>query len=161
MILFGLLTLFPDVWDKISSKLNFAGGSNKFLAQGVKRGGVVGDVMIGAALGPIFTACSPTFTTVVATTFPVSYGVGLAYLITFVIGLAIPLTALAIYGQKFTSKIKSLSDPHGTFKKVIGVLFLVLGVAIILGWDKEIEAYLISQGFYDWQVSLEQWLSDR
>jgi hypothetical protein len=57
------------------------------------------------------------------------------------------MLAIALLGQKFISKLKWASDPSGLFKKVLWVLFLIVGLAIILGWDKTFEAYLVQQWY--------------
>jgi hypothetical protein len=70
------------------------------------------------------------------------------------------MLAIALLGQKFISKLKWASDPSGTFKKVLWVLFLIVGLAIMLGWDKTFEAYLIEQ-WYLGASELEQQFLDK
>jgi thiol-disulfide isomerase/thioredoxin len=48
------------------------------------------------------------------------------------------------------------SDPHGYAKKVIGCLFVVVGIAIIFGLDKKLEAALPAGAFGE--ISIEQGL---
>lgn len=156
LLVFGLITLFPTPWEKLSAKLKIANASNRLLGKGVQKDGAVGDILIGASLGPIFTSCSPTFAAIVATVIPVSYVTGLIYLLTYVIGLAIPLLLIAVFGQKLTGKLNTLSDPHGWFKRTIAVIFIVVGISIIAGWDKQFESWLIDRGIYDPVINLEE-----
>ena len=46
-------------------------------------------------------------------------------------------------------RLNWLSDPHGTFRKVIGVLFLVVGFGVLFGLDKELQAWILENGWYD------------
>lgn len=155
LIIFGLFSLFPRQWELISAKLNLNAKSNKLLGKGTQKDGAIGDILVGASLGPVFTSCSPTFATIVGTVIPASYATGFTYLIIYVIGLAIPLTLIAVFGTRISSKLTSLSDPNGWFKKLIGIIFIVVGIAIITGIDKQIEGWLIEKGLYDWLVDLE------
>ncbi|MEM6997996.1 MAG: cytochrome c biogenesis protein CcdA [Patescibacteria group bacterium] len=158
---FGVVTLFPEIWERLSARLNLGGSSNKLLAKGMQRGGAIGDILIGASLGPIFLSCSPTYGAILGIIAePDSYVTGLVYLITYSIGLAIPLMLIAIYGQKLTQKLGVLSDPKGLFKRVIAIIFILVGVGIMLGWDKDFEAWLIEKGIYDGIVELEYNLTD-
>ena len=147
LIVFAVTMIFPSVWGKISTKLTFGRAGNRWLAQGSKRGGFTGDVVMGMALGPVFSSCSPTYFVILATVLPVSFLLGTVYLIAYAIGLSAILLLIALIGQRFVGTLSKLSDPHGWFKKVIGILFLFVGLAIMTGVDKDIETYLVSLGF--------------
>lgn len=160
LLIYGVVTLFPQIWDKIAVKLKLNSGSNKLLAKGVQKDNGWGDILIGASLGPIFSSCSPTFATIVVAVLPASYLTGLVYLVTYVIGLAIPLLLIATLGQRFSEKLDALSDPKGKFKRIIAIIFIIVGVLIITGSDKKIEAWLIEQGLYDGIIQLEEQLDN-
>lgn len=160
LLIFGLFTLFPEIWEKLSELLGLGKGSNKLLGKGLTRGDLAGDIMIGAALGPVFSSCSPTYGAIVATVLPQNYATGLVYLLVYVVGLAIPLVALAIFGQKLSSRLSILSNPKGWFKQTIAVIFIVLGVFIITGTDKEIKTWMIERGLYDGLVEIENSVSN-
>jgi len=111
--------------------------------------GLLGDVLVGASLGPVFSSCSPTYALIVATILPQSFVTGLVNIIVYAVGLGIMLLLISIYGQKIVSRLNLLSDPNGKFKKVLGILFVVLGILIMFGWEKDIETYLIKEGIFD------------
>lgn len=160
LVLFGFFTLYPKAWDSISQKSKFNQVSNKALGSSAKHSGIIGDILIGASLGPVFTSCSPTFALIVATVLPTQLAVGTIYLIVYAVGLGIMMFAIAILGQKMVKHLGWATDPHGTFKKVLGVVFIAIGLAIIFGIDKDIEAYLIEQGLYDGISNLESSLRE-
>lgn len=149
LLFFGFTMLFPDVWEKISVKLSFGNKSQQLLAKGSRKKGVWGDILMGAALGPVFSSCSPTYFVILATVLPASFGTGLVYLIAYAAGLSVMLLAVALLGQKFASKLTGVSDPHGWFKRGLGILFLIVGLAIISGYDKVFESYVLDAGVYD------------
>lgn len=154
IIALGIITVWPQVWEKIGLRLNLA--SNKLLSKAGRDNGVVGDILTGAALGPVFSSCSPTFAFIVAAVLPVTFGVGLVYLVAYAVGLAAVLLLVALAGQKVIGRLAWASDPNGWFKRVIGALFIVVGVFIATGLDHKIQTYFVEQGWYDPFSQLEQ-----
>ena len=55
--------------------------STKRLAAARQREGTGGALLTGAALGPVFTSCSPLYGYVIVTVLPASIGQGIALLI--------------------------------------------------------------------------------
>src|SRR6266404_6968562 len=100
LIIFGLVTLFPKIWDNFTpaAKLNLSG--NRLLAQGYTRQSFMGDILMGAALGPVFSSCSPTYFIVLATVLPVHPAEGIVYLLAYCIGLVVSLLAVSVIGQR-------------------------------------------------------------
>jgi len=148
IIIFGLISVFPKLWEsKLVAKLNIK--SNKLLGKGNQKNSFFGDVIIGAALGPVFSTCSPTYFIVLATVLPVSFFLGLIYLIAYVVGLGLVLFFIAILGQKLVSKLNIAADPNSKFKKGLGIFFILLGLAIFTGIDKKLETKLIESNIFD------------
>ena len=143
LIALGAITVFPKIWDKISMRLSLQRLTNQGLSQARARGGVLGSVLTGAALGPVFSSCSPFYGFVVVTALPASFVEGIVYLLAYVIGLCGTLLLLALLGQRILGKARWLANPDGIFKRVLGVIFIVVGVAIIVGFDKEVQTWLI------------------
>ncbi|MEZ4156817.1 MAG: cytochrome c biogenesis protein CcdA [Candidatus Paceibacterota bacterium] len=149
VLIFGLITLFPTLWEKMPFVQRASAGSNKLMGKGFQKGGFMGEVIMGASLGPIFTTCSPTYFLVLASVLPESFALGMVYLLAYTIGLSLSLALIAVLGQKLAHKLGVLSNPHGWFKRFLGLLFLLLGIAIISGFDKKIEAKILEAGFFD------------
>jgi cytochrome c-type biogenesis protein len=61
VILLGINLLFPSVWERVSTRLGLGDRSNRALDASVQRQSVGGDILTGAALGPVFSSCSPTY----------------------------------------------------------------------------------------------------
>ncbi len=156
IILLGLNFLFPEFWDKISLKTGLHIGSNKLLGRSSQKQGISGDILMGAALGPVFSSCSPTYALIVATVLPASFAKGFTYLLAYAIGLAAALLLIAFAGQGLVRRLGWLANPHGTFRKVIGVLFILVGLLVLFGIDKDIQTFVLEQGWYDPISSLEQ-----
>jgi cytochrome c-type biogenesis protein len=147
IIAFGILMLWPGIWEKLGARLNIA--SNQLLAKASKKQGIGRHILVGAALGPVFSSCSPTYALIIATVLPVSFAQGITYLVAYVIGLSAVLLLIGLLGQRFVSKLGWASNPKGWFKRTIGVLFLIVGIAVIFGLDKQFQAFILESGLYD------------
>lgn len=133
----------------MSQKSGLYEKSNKFLGKSFSKNGFTGDFLTGVALGPVFSSCNPTYAFVVASILPRSFAEGLIYLIAYAVGLSGILLVVSFLGQNILLKLGWLNDPNGKFRKSIGIIFLVVGVSIALGFDKKFEAFIIERGLYD------------
>ncbi len=149
LIIFGFISLFPFLWDSLPfvSKINT--GSNKILATGYQKDSLWGYIIIGAALGPVFSSCSPTYFVILATVLPQSFLLGLVDLIAYTAGISLMLLLIAFVGQKLIEKLGGISDTNSWFRRGLGILFIILGFLIIFGVDKKIEKSLLEKGLFD------------
>lgn len=147
ILFFGFITVFPIIWDKLSFRFGFERKSQTTLNEAAKKQGLIGNIFLGAALGPVFASCSPTYFFIIATVLPTSFFTGLLNLVAYGAGLGIILLLIAFSGQAFIRKAKWAADPHGFFKRGLGVLLIVVGIGIISGIDKKVEIYLLDKGF--------------
>ncbi|MGL5831500.1 MAG: cytochrome c biogenesis protein DipZ [Candidatus Altimarinota bacterium] len=148
ILIFGLFLLFPGVWDWISVKLKFSQNSEEAM-QKVQTGGDSwwSSVLLGAALGPVFSSCSPTYFLILATVLPVNFGEGLIYLLVYALGVALILLAISYLGRALTSKLKFAANPRGWFKRGLGILLIVVGLLILTGVEKWVEEKILEAGF--------------
>jgi len=155
ILLFGIFTLFPSLWEWIVLKTRFVFGTQDLMGEAAKKRGVVGDVLLGASLGPVFSACSPTYALLVAVVLPAQPLVGLLNLLVFVAGLSLMLYLIALFGQKLIRKLGWGINPRGVFRRVLGIILIIIGLFIVTGLDKTLLGYLVETGFYDFQLQLE------
>lgn len=147
LILFGIVMLFPRLWDNLGFVNLMNRSSNKALAVGYQKNSLWGDVLMGAALGPVFSSCSPTYFVILATVLPASFGMGLLDLLAYAVGLSGFLFIIAIMGQRLVDKLGVAIEPTGWFRKAIGILFVVVGLLVLTGIEKRLEVWLITNGF--------------
>ncbi len=157
--LFGLSLIFPSLWEKLAVRLGFALAAQKAFAGASGKKGRLGDILIGASLGPVFSACSPTYALIVATILPAEPLTGFIYLLAYAAGLSLLLGLIAVFGRSLTSKLQWTMRPGSVFQRVLGMILLVLGLMIVFGIDKMLLAHVISQGWFDWQINLESGLA--
>ena len=149
IILLGLVLIFPQIWDQLSARSGFQAASNRWLGASAQKGGHLAPILMGAALGPVFTSCSPTYAFILFSVLPRSYGEGVFLLSFYALGLAIMLLGIGYLGKRFVDSMKWASNPHGWFRRAIGVLFVVVGLAVATGLEHKLETYLLDLGVYD------------
>ncbi|MCR4325920.1 MAG: redoxin domain-containing protein [Patescibacteria group bacterium] len=147
VVLFGVFLLFTNLWSSIPGIGFLSQGSNKLLATGYQKGSFWGDALMGAALGPIFASCSPTYFIILATVLPAKPVLGLVYLAAYAVGLSLMLLLIAILGDKLVRKLGITIEPEGWFRRGIGLLFIVVGILVFTGTMKDIETWLVEKGF--------------
>lgn len=143
LVALGAAMLFPTAWDSVSSRLGLQGRSTARLAAAADRDGTAGAVLTGAALGPVFTSCSPLYAYVLVTVLPASPVDGLVLLTLYVVGLAGALLVVALAGQRVIARLGWAADPHGRFRRGLGLVFILVGVAVALGWDRDLQAWIL------------------
>ena len=137
----------------------FSMSGNAAVGSGYTKKSLWGDATIGAALGPVFSSCSPTYFLILAAVLPASFVLGTVYLLVYIAGLSIVLLLIALLGQRFINKITWAADPNGWFKRGLGVIFLLVGLAIVTGLDKQFETFILDAGFNT--VNFENGLLER
>jgi cytochrome c biogenesis protein CcdA/thiol-disulfide isomerase/thioredoxin len=149
IVAFGIFSLFPNLWTAISVKLKLQQSSDKMLEAAALKSGIWGDILLGASFGPVFSSCSPTYFVILATILPQSFGLGVVYLAVYAAGLSLVLLLISLLGQKFVSKIRWAANPNGWFKKSLGLLFVLVGIFILTGADKQLQTYLLEKGYFN------------
>jgi cytochrome c biogenesis protein CcdA/thiol-disulfide isomerase/thioredoxin len=138
----GIVFLFPNIYEWFILKLNLQARSQRLLGKSSGKGSLIGPIITGAALGPVFSSCSPVYAYILATVLPVNFPVAMLYMISYVLGLSIMLLLVGFLGRKFVSKIKFASNPRGWFNKSIAIIFIIVGLLIITGFDKKVQTYV-------------------
>ena len=74
---------------------------------------------------------------------PASLGEGLVLLLAYTLGLCGTLLPIALLGQRAIGKARWAADPHGWFRRGLGAVFILVGIIVIAGWDKDLQAWVI------------------
>lgn len=146
IVFFWIITLFPDLWKKISGK--FSSKANENLVKSANKKWVKWSILVGISLGPVFSSCSPTYGLILAQVLPISFFAGITNLLAYIVGLSLVMLLVVALGQKFIAKMKWASDPKGLFKKILWVLFIVIWLSIAFGLDKDLETYILEQWYF-------------
>lgn len=154
IVLLGLAMVFPKLWEPVGNRLNIA--SNKALGKAGQKKGIGGAILLGGALGPVFNSCSPTYAFILAVVLPTSLGVGLTSIVAYAIGLGMMLLLIGLLGQRLIAKLGWAANPKGWFRRLLGVVFILVGVFVATGLDRDLQSYIIQRGWYDPLSSFER-----
>lgn len=143
LIVLGLFGAFPTLWERISTALNLQSTTTDGLASARQRGGLIGLIFTGGALGPVFTSCSPLYGYVVVTVLPANFGYGLFLLALYAIGLCGTLLGVALVGRSAISKLGWAADTDGWFRRGLGAVFILVGIGVLTSLDKELQTWII------------------
>lgn len=155
MIVLGAVLLMPS-W-----QVRLAGAGSPFSAWadrqfgGIATSGLAGQFGIGLLLGAVWSPCvGPTLG---AASLLASQGHDLAKvaltMLVFGIGAGLPLVLLGLLSRATLMRVRTNLMSAGKLGKgLLGAAFIVIGVAIVSGADKRIEAALVEAS--------PQWLTD-
>jgi cytochrome c-type biogenesis protein len=155
MIMLGVVLVMPS-WQ---AQLAAAGGPISSWADrrfgGFASSGLAGQFAIGLLLGAVWSPCvGPTLG---AASLLASQGQDLLRvtltMVVFGVGAALPLILLGLLSRATLMRVRSSLMSAGKLgKALLGVAFIVIGVAIVSGADKRIEAALVDAS--------PQWLTE-
>lgn len=160
IIFVGLAIIFPSMWTKAPFVKKMSSASNRAVGIGYQKKSSWGDVLMGAALGPVFISCSPTYFFIIATVLPATFLAGFIYLMGFTVGLALSLLIIAYFGQRVVDAIIARIGRTILVKQTFGVIIILAGVTILTGFDKTFQAFVLDSG-YGATVNLEEGLIER
>src|SRR3989338_1085414 len=159
LFLFGLVLIFPALWENVPGIARLSISSNKLIGTGYQKKSFWGDVIIGAALGPVFSSCSPTYFVILASVLPASFALGSLYLFTYAAGLSLALLLIALLGQRFADRLLVAADSRGLFKRSVGIIFIAVALFVMTGYDKKVQVWILESGFVDsvkWEQNILQ-----
>lgn len=160
LVAIGLTLLFPRLLQHLPLLKKTHQSANQLLGAGYQKQNVWGDALVGAALGPVFSSCSPTYFVILATVLPASFALGSLYLLAYIAGLVLVLGLIALLGQRLTRKLQFAADNESVIKRSVGALILIVGVFVATGYDKQIEAWMLDRGYLEGVIDFEEELLD-
>lgn len=155
IIILGITFVAPHLWQKLLIRLGLSASSSALLQSATQS---KSPVLVGAALGPVFNSCSPTYALIIAILLPSGFAFGLLNLIAYCLGLALMLFLVALMGQAIITKIRWL----GTDNRVMilaGTMLIIVGIAVVTGLDKALQTSLLNIGLYDPFKNIEKTFS--
>jgi threonine/homoserine/homoserine lactone efflux protein len=62
-------------------------------------------------------------------------------LLAYVVGLCGTLLAVVLLGQRAIRRLRWAADPHGRVRRVLGLVLVLVGVVVLTGADKDLQAW--------------------
>jgi cytochrome c biogenesis protein CcdA len=148
LTVFGLILLVPRLQDVFASATGALSNSGNQLLARVTVDGFSGQFLVGLLLGVVWSPCvGPTLG---AATTLASQGKGLGQIgllmLLFGLGAAAPLVLLGFLSRASLMKVRGrLLNAGKVGKQLLGIVMLVLGVFIVTGVDKPVEAWILDR----------------
>jgi cytochrome c-type biogenesis protein len=139
---FGALMIWPAPFEWLTTQL--AGLSSGGNTRVHRHQGNIGGFVLGTTLGLVWTPCAGpvlgSILTVIATAG--SLGWSGVLLLTYAVGAAIPMLAIAYGGQSVTTRVRSVARIAPRLQQLFGVIVIAFAAAMYVQYDTEIVAWL-------------------
>ncbi|UFX45881.1 cytochrome c biogenesis CcdA family protein [Bradyrhizobium sp. 41S5] len=149
---FGLLMIWPAPFEWLSIRLGGAAGS---IGQAAPSQSLFGGFVLGSTLGLVWTPCAGpvlgSILTIVATSKDTAWAS--LQLVTYAIGAAIPMLAIAYGGQAVTTRVRSMARIAPLLQQGFGVVIIAFAALSYLQYDTLIVAWL-TQFYPNGQIGL-------
>jgi cytochrome c biogenesis protein CcdA len=158
LILLGLVLAVPFLHDLFERSASLAVGRLSGGGARTQSNGFGGGLVVGAGLGLAWSPCvGPIMASVITLALNQQVNAS-AILITlaFSLGTAIPMAAIIIGGRGFAKRLRWFQSNAKRIQQVLGLIMLLVGVAILAGWDRQVQIQLLTW-FPNWELSLTGW----
>lgn len=147
MLALGLALLWPGAKTHFGRLFNPLASSAQALSQRVQANSLLGALALGALLGLVWSPCSGPMLASAITLVASEGGAlrGALLLGLFGLGAALPLVGIAYASRAAVGRARGWVMAHAQrVTQAFGGLLLLLGLFILNGWDKRLEALLVS-----------------
>ncbi|MEH2449991.1 cytochrome c biogenesis CcdA family protein [Nostoc sp.] len=139
LLFLGLLAIFPTWSYRIFTYIPVGNWAKK-----PRRIGLMGEFWLGTQLGLLWTPCAGPVLGGILVLAAVNHQVAGAFglLVAYGIGAGLPLLAIAYGGRILSKRILNLRSHSAVLQRVGGVAIVATAIAILLGWDVQIQLWL-------------------
>lgn len=85
---------------------------------------------------------------------------GLIGLSAYFFGLGIILLLIVHFGRSIIGRFAFFVNPRGIFRRVLGVIILIVGLLVVTGYIKKVETYIIERNIFINTLALDNTLND-
>ncbi|HEY9844973.1 MAG TPA: cytochrome c biogenesis CcdA family protein [Candidatus Caenarcaniphilales bacterium] len=140
LLVAGILAIFPKLSYRLFRYLRL----DRWL-QAPPRVGLAGEFWLGTQLGLLWTPCAGPVLSSILVLAAVEHDAAGAFLLltSYGVGSGLPLLAIAYGGQYLSKHLLGWRSHSVLLQKVGGVLVAATAIAILLGWDVQIQRWLV------------------
>lgn len=139
LLFLGLLAIFPTWSYRIFTYIPVGNWAKK-----PPKIGLMGEFWLGTQLGLLWTPCAGPVLGGILVLAAVNHQVAGAFwlLVVYGIGAGLPLLAIAYGGRVLSKRILNVRRHSAVLQRVGGVAIAATSIAILLGWDVQIQLWL-------------------
>ncbi len=139
LLFLGLLAIFPTWSYRLFSYLPIGNWTKEPV-----RIGLLGEFWLGTQMGLLWTPCAGPVLGGILVLAAVNHQVASAFglLVAYGVGAALPLLAIAYGGRTLSRRLLNLRSYSATLQRVGGVAIVATAIAILLGWDVQVQLWL-------------------
>ncbi|MEH2348597.1 MAG: cytochrome c biogenesis CcdA family protein [Nostoc sp.] len=139
LLFLGLLAIFPTWSYRIFTYIPIGNWAKK-----PPQIGLMGEFWLGTQLGLLWTPCAGPVLGGILVLAAVNHQVAGAFwlLVVYGIGAGLPLLAIAYGGRVLSKRILNVRPHSAVLQRVGGVAIAATAIAILLGWDVQIQLWL-------------------
>lgn len=139
LLILGFLAIFPEWGYRLMSRLPRGRSPRPG-----DRAGWLGEFWLGTQLGLLWVPCAGPVLGGILVLAAVEHEVLGAFglLTIFGTGAALPMLAIAYGGRTVTQRLLKLRAHSATLQRVGGVMIVFTAIAILLGWDTQVQLWL-------------------
>lgn len=139
LLFVGMSTIFPGLSYRLFQYLRFGSWYKEPVRQGL-----IGEFCLGTQLGLLWTPCAGPVLGSILILAAVKHDTIAAFFLLFLYGFGagIPLLVLAYGGRYFSQQVLSLRPYSAVLQQIGGVIVVGSAIAIIMGWDVQIQLWL-------------------
>jgi cytochrome c-type biogenesis protein len=107
--------------------------------------GVLGGFILGLSLGLVWIPCvGPILGSILAmVALRGDVFIGGLSLFFYSVGIGIPMLIVAYTGKFTSTRMKNVAKYSDTIKTIAGIILILVGISILLGWDRKIQVLLL------------------
>ncbi len=142
LAVFGTLMIFPTVFERLAPRLAGAGSIAARPAFAVRSS--LGGFVLGTTLGLVWTPCAGPVLGAILTAVATSpdHKNAALLLVTYTVGAALPMLAIAYGGQAVSAKLRRLAPYTGRLQQAFGVVVIAFAASALLQYDAIALAWL-------------------
>lgn len=161
IVMFGVMMVFPKLSDWFAKKTTFISSFGRKLQPSGQVSGFWGGVVLGGALGLVWTPCAGPILATIASLVATQSISGTAVFMTlcYSLGAGIPLFLITYGSNRMVQSSKLLSKHSGSIRRVFGGVMIAFGLIMVLNWDVRLGqklSQIMPSGLVESNTRLEQ-----
>jgi cytochrome c biogenesis protein CcdA/thiol-disulfide isomerase/thioredoxin len=141
VILFGLVMVVPWLRERFNS------AAARLTGRAGTRGGsgFGGGLLVGLSLGLIWTPCvGPIMASVISLALTQNIDGGSVFItLAYSLGTSLPMLGVMLGGRALLQRVPALTRNAARIQQGFGVLMIIVGIGIGLGWDRQFQATIL------------------